>query len=110
MSGDKMIDWGRIEELRSDFGEDDFLEIVSMFLGEVKTKLDDMSAASNPPVSADFHFLKGSAANLGFCKFQAACAVAEQSNSAVDLAEIKTLFIRSREVFLAEIEARKAVA
>ena len=29
-----MIDWGRIEELRTEVGEDDFAEVIEMFLDE----------------------------------------------------------------------------
>ncbi len=109
-AGVKMIDWSRIDELRSDFGEEDFGEIVGMFLTEVQGKLDEMSKDPTSCQADDFHFLKGSAANLGFRKLQAACAAAEQDQSATSVAEINTLFQRSKQTFLDQINDKTRVA
>lgn len=105
-----MIDWNRVSELKSDFGEDDFLEIVEMFLSEVQEKLDELP---NQPVAAlheDFHFLKGSAANLGFRAFQAACSAAEKNPDPSEIPKIQHTFAVSKETFLADVDGASQVA
>lgn len=105
-----MIDWVRIDELRNDFGEDDFLEIVAMFLSEVQERLDEMCETGVTVTAEDYHFLKGSAANLGFQAFRAACSVAEKNPTAADIVAIRQVFVRSRETFSARTDGASQVA
>jgi FOG: HPt domain len=74
MSG---VDWDHLMSLRDDIGTEDFTEIVLLFFTEIGEKLDHMSAAALPPTAGDFHFLRGSAANLGFIAMVRACEEAE---------------------------------
>jgi HPt (histidine-containing phosphotransfer) domain-containing protein len=74
MSG---VDWDHLMSLRDDIGAEDFKEIVLLFFTEIGEKLDHMGAAGTPPSAGDFHFLRGSAANLGFIAMVRACEEAE---------------------------------
>ena len=67
-----MIDWERVADLRSEVGEDDFFEVVDMFLEEVEEVIDRLTSSPEPArFEDDLHFLKGSALNLGFRHFSA---------------------------------------
>jgi len=99
-----MIDWARIEELRRDFGEDDFAEIVEEFLEEVQEKLASLQSARSSDLAADFHFLKGSAANLGFRALQAACGTAELDPHPKFIPEICDLFEASKAEFFQRLD------
>lgn len=99
-----MIDWDRIDELRQDFGEEDFAEIAEAFLLEVQEKLDSLDRQPMDKLSDDFHFLKGSAANLGFRKLQAACGEAEARPDAAKVPEVRALFETSVAEFLSRFD------
>ncbi|WP_298295351.1 Hpt domain-containing protein [uncultured Litoreibacter sp.] len=105
-----MVDWVRTEELRQDFGEEDFLEIAGMFIAEVEERLASLAGKSPASLSEDFHFLKGSAANLGFHSFQVACSQAETAPQHADLAHINELFATSKDAFLDRYQRDKQVA
>ncbi len=94
-----MIDWDRVDELRADFGEDDFVEIVTMFLAEVEEKLEEMCRNSTKDLSEEYHFLKGVAANLGFIDLQKKCCKAEEGGDPSNLKEIQVIFLQSKEMF-----------
>lgn len=83
-----MINWARVNELRAEVGEEDFEEVVHLFLEEVDDAImrlgENTSADSR---AADLHFLRGSAVSLGFCAFATRCAEAEQKTD-VDASEI----------------------
>ena len=100
-----MIDWERVNELRRDFGEADFVEIVDAFVSEVQDKLDTLDPRKGIGLEDDFHFLKGSAANLGFRAFQAACGAAEQDPDPSKIVDLRILFQESKEEFFTRIEA-----
>jgi len=95
-----MIDWTRVSELREDFGEEDFAEIATMFLSEVQAKLAEMQAQPSAKPSEDFHFVKGSAANLGFEKLYHACSAAEREAHADSVQNLVDIFQSSKEEFL----------
>lgn len=105
-----MIDWDRVAELRNDFGEDDFLEIVELFLAEVEEKLNSLPEQPEGSLSEDFHFLKGSAANLGFRAFQSLCSKNEKAPDPNAVPEIQNLFQLSKETFLAGVNEQKEPA
>ncbi|MEM9317660.1 MAG: Hpt domain-containing protein [Pseudomonadota bacterium] len=86
-----MIDWDRVAELQAELGEEDFIEVGGMFVAEMESRLQEMSEAAQQD-AADFHYLRGSAANLGLQEFAQVCADAEASaraGSAVDLASLE---------------------
>ena len=72
MSG---VDWDRLNELRRDIGEEAFADVATLFVAELHDSLTGMTPAT--ATAADFHFLRGSAANLGFVAMVAACTAAE---------------------------------
>ncbi len=70
-----MINWQRVNELRDEIGADSLDEVIELFLDEVEGAL--MNLGGTQTMEADLHFLKGSAANLGFEAFRALCAEGE---------------------------------
>ena len=71
------IDWDRLNALRDDIGEEDFADVAIVFISEIGEKLAELTA---PPAAAsadDFHFLRGSAVNLGLAALAEACTSAE---------------------------------
>lgn len=105
-----MIDWDRINELKNDFGEDDFLEIVEMFLAEVEEKLEALPDQPRSALSEDFHFLKGSAANLGFRLFKSLCSQYEKAPDPDAIKEVQDAFLASKTAFLEGVASDKDAA
>lgn len=73
-----MIDWDRVKSLRDELGEDDFLTVVELFLDEIEGTVMRLGTDDAVRLESDLHFLRGSALNLGFAAFGAACYDAEQ--------------------------------
>lgn len=98
-----MIDWTRVEELRSEIGDEDFAEVVDMFLEEVEGVIDKLRTAPvESELENDLHFLKSSALNLGFAEFARLCSESERSAAAsedVTLAPIIACYLASRADF-----------
>lgn len=74
-----MIDWTRVADLKSEIGEDGFLEVVEMFLEET----DEVAGCLDGPADFDavegrLHFLKGSALNLGLSDLASLCQSGEK--------------------------------
>jgi histidine phosphotransfer protein HptB len=64
----------RVAELKSEVGEDDFDEIVTLFIAEAGDMIDRLEAVSVPAEAEDLlHALKGSALNLGFDELARLC-------------------------------------
>ncbi|MFT4783979.1 MAG: HPt (histidine-containing phosphotransfer) domain-containing protein [Paracoccaceae bacterium] len=77
-----MIDWDRVDELRREVGDEDFSEIVALFLDEVAEVADRLrSAQPSETLVEDFHFLKGCALNLGFFTLAGLCQKGETSGA-----------------------------
>jgi len=97
-----MIDWNRVAELRDEVGEDDFDEVVSLFLDEVEEVLRPLR--ETPLVDGPgeiLHFLKGSAWNLGFQALGKLCSEHETASfRSSDLSPIIASYDTSRAVFL----------
>jgi HPt (histidine-containing phosphotransfer) domain-containing protein len=75
-----MIDWTRIEELRTEIGAEDFGEVVKLFLEEVEGEIALLrGGCPNDELESRLHFLKGSALNLGFRQFSAMCQAGESA-------------------------------
>lgn len=109
-----MIDWNRVGELFSEIGEDDFEEVIDLFLeeaDEVAMKLcGDMPFGE---VESALHFLKGSALNLGFLDLARMCQDGEKAASTeqaqrVDLAAVAECYQRSKVSFLADLQSKTA--
>lgn len=86
-----MIDWDRLNELRRDIGEDDFLEVAKLFVEELSEVMDRLAIAPATATQNDFHFLRGSAANLGFVEFASRCAAAEEALGKGQFIDFKAL-------------------
>jgi HPt (histidine-containing phosphotransfer) domain-containing protein len=109
-----MIDWDKVTELRAEIGDEDFVEVVDLFLDEVDGAIQELrDGVADGQIEDSLHFLKGSALNLGFRVFSALCADGESAAMAgnfdrIDLNEIIRAYDRSKVDFLAELETRLA--
>jgi HPt (histidine-containing phosphotransfer) domain-containing protein len=86
--GAAMIDWTRLTALRHDIGEADFSTLAHLFVAEMGERLAELSAEPQRAKAEDFHFLRGSAANLGFVSMVTACHDAEAACRAGDTPDI----------------------
>ena len=99
-----MIDWQQVLALKEEIGDDDFDEVVDMFLGEVEEGLGDLrDDQHSSQLEASLHALKSSALNLGFRRFADPCAAgegAEERGEPVDLAPIFATYAESKAIFV----------
>lgn len=89
------VDWQRFNELRTDIGEEDFADVAMLFVAELLEHLDRLGAAPQNANAADFHFLRGSAANLGLVALVSACSTAEvacNDGNAPDIDAVRAAF------------------
>lgn len=102
-----MIDWDRVNELKDEIGAEDFPEVVEIFLEEVDGTFARLKASGRAPGQEDFHFLKGSALNLGFQELGALCQTNEMRAAAgedvVALQPVLEVYEKSKTAFLAKI-------
>ena len=105
-----MIDWATVKTLRDEVGEEDFAEVVEIFLEEVAEMIDKLRTAPDiDTLGADLHALKGSALNLGLTPFADMCQSGETraaDGRAEEIAVIPILdcYEESRLVLLAGLE------
>lgn len=99
------MDWARVKELHDDLGVEDFEEITALFLEEVEERLAILSGGRSTSVAEDLHFLKGSAANLGFSSFRTACEAMERSKDLSGLPELTATYRKSKTEFIAGLTA-----
>jgi histidine phosphotransfer protein HptB len=110
-----MIDWKRVEELREEIGDDDFVEVAGMFLEEADQTIMTLEGGLAPEdVEGQLHFLKGSALNLGLCDLAAVCQDGERraatgDGALVDLGQIAVVYRASRAALLGGL-AKEAAA
>ncbi|MDZ4311820.1 MAG: Hpt domain-containing protein [Cypionkella sp.] len=102
-----------MNELRSEIGEDDFAEVVAMFLEEADEVIARLSrTVGAKALEADLHFLKGAALNLGFARFAAACQSGERraaaGDTAVDVAQVCSSYQASKQALVAGPKASAA--
>lgn len=101
-----MIDWQRVTNLKQEIGDEDFDEVVPLFIEEVTEITDRLSSDVDlSRLEDDLHCLKGSALNLGFSEFSDLCHAGEshaaKGNAAsVDVAAILASFEVSKQAFL----------
>lgn len=110
-----MINWERVDELRSEIGEEGFAEVVELFLDEVESTVMQLPSQPLPALESSLHFLKGSAWNLGFREFGALCQDGERKAAAgrgaeVDCGLISARYFTSRQTFLEGLAARNPSA
>ncbi|MCF3594764.1 Hpt domain-containing protein [Rhodobacteraceae bacterium LMO-12] len=110
-----MIDWQKVTELREDIGDEDFDEVLDLFLEEVDEAVLDLrkDLADGNALERCLHLLKGSALNLGFREFSNLCSEGEKAAAIgayhrIDLGAITESYDRSKCKFLAELKARLA--
>ncbi|MEL6800792.1 MAG: Hpt domain-containing protein [Pseudomonadota bacterium] len=101
MENAQLINWDRLDELKAEIGEEDFAEVVELFLAEFEEALQRLSGAE--PVAElanEFHALKGCAVNLGMSELAQICAAAEagarDGQMTHDISQISAIFHRSR--------------
>lgn len=110
--GNGMIDWERVANLRSEVGDDGFIEVIDLFLeetDEVIARLPRHKDAAQ--IGRDLHFLKGSALNLGFHALAALCQEGERAALAgapVDLHRLVHLYADSKRSFQAALARHSA--
>lgn len=93
-----MIDWSRIEDLRSEVGDEDFAEIATLFLSEIEGAVEDLPAIADAAARSDaLHGMKGSALNLGFRDLAALCAKGEKDPGSVEVGTLTELLGQSIE-------------
>lgn len=74
-----MINQTRLETLKEEIGEDDFAEVLEMFIEEVEDVIGRLKTDPDPAeFEADLHFLKSSALNLGFDAMSQICGTGEK--------------------------------
>lgn len=87
-----MLDLDQLETLRAEIGDDGFAEVAALLVSEIADGIETLGTlATGADLSAQFHYLKGSALNLGFRDFAALCAQGEQGLR-VDQAELRQVF------------------
>lgn len=109
-----MIDWERVSTLRAEIGEEDFEEVVPLFIEEVTDIIDGLR--DGPDLSRledDLHALKGSALNLGFTDFSILCHKGEAMSAKgkateVDVPAILDSFEASKAAFTKGLSAGQA--
>ncbi|GHA49205.1 nickel transporter [Amylibacter ulvae] len=103
-----MIDWAQIQQLEEDVGTEDLAEVTEVFLEEVDEAIDALRGVvslENSDMASALHFLKGSAANLGFVIFANLCSQGEQLandgvGETVNLETIVTTYDQSKLQFM----------
>ncbi len=109
-----MIEWSRIEELREEIGEEDFEEVVEIFLEEVEDVIALLrEGVPDDQLESHLHFLKGSALNLGFKSFSGLCqtgetAAAQGYYGEIDLSDVVSSYELSKTEFLSTLANRPA--
>lgn len=91
-----MIDWSRVEELHEEVGEEDFVEIVGLFLEEMRDSVEVLDTLGpGRQLSEALHGIKGSALNLGFTAVSDLCASGERNPGSFDIACLRGRMVAS---------------
>ncbi len=105
-----MIDWKRVQELRSEIGDEGFREVVELFLDEMDEVVLRLSDAPDPlRFEDDMHFLKGGAWTLGFRQMGGLCQIGEKlaaagKADAVDIEGALRSYRQSKTAFIDGLE------
>ncbi|NHF73126.1 Hpt domain-containing protein [Paracoccus xiamenensis] len=108
-----MIDWKRVHDLREELGEEDFATVVELFLDEVEGIVMRIGHGDADQLENDLHFLKGSAANLGFTVFGQLCQQGEAEcrnghRENFDMAGLLDCYAATKRDFVAGISRRQS--
>jgi HPt (histidine-containing phosphotransfer) domain-containing protein len=98
------VDWERLNELKADIGEEDFADVVMLFVTELQETL--ATLAPDRAAASDFHFLRGSAANLGLTALVASCDAAEIAcgvGQTADVGAVRSAFDQALAEMAAEL-------
>lgn len=107
------VDWARVAELREEIGEEEFAEVVNLFLSEVDELIEGLIAAAPDEVEAAMHALKGSSLNIGFALLGEVCRLGEEEAAAgrpqaIPPSDVRVCFSRSRDIFLTGLRSGAA--
>lgn len=96
-----MIDWTRVAELRTEIGDEDFAEVVTLFLEEADEAVQGLAGCQAArALESTLHFLKGSALNLGFQTLARLCQDGERRAAAgeagIDVSAIASAYESSK--------------
>ncbi|MBA4490808.1 Hpt domain-containing protein [Paracoccus sp. S1E-3] len=108
-----MIDWERVKILREELGEADFASVIELFLDEVEGIVMRIEHDDAHQLENDLHFLKGSAANLGFTTFGQLCQrgevqVRHGQQAEFDLAGLLDCYAATKRDFVAGTGKRQS--
>ncbi|WP_371170181.1 Hpt domain-containing protein [Aliiroseovarius sp. 2305UL8-7] len=101
-----MINWDRVNELKTEIGEEDFAEVAELFLEEVEEVIARLKSTPKPALfEQDMHFLKSSSLNLGFESLSKLCGDGEREAAAgnydaVPLTPVFQTYDASKEAFI----------
>ncbi|WP_417250115.1 Hpt domain-containing protein [Celeribacter sp.] len=101
-----MIDWACVRTLMNEIGEEDFDDVIPLFLQEMDATVAKLAASKDRGTLAEtLHFLKGASLNLGFGIFSGMCVAGEAackngSSEQVDTDALADAYARSRQQFL----------
>lgn len=101
-----MIDETRVIELKEEIGEDDFADVLAIFLEEIDEALGNLDPSGpSDQLASDLHALKGSAQNIGFAGFAEICRTAEVDGAPSDLqARLRAAFTSSKAAISADYQ------
>ncbi len=94
-----MIDWNRVDELRSEVGDEDFREIAALFLAEIGEAVSRLPAITAAEMADALHGLRGSAMNLGFGGLASLCTAGEAAPEAAPVSEIALTWAEASAAF-----------
>ncbi|WP_284324514.1 Hpt domain-containing protein [Cypionkella aquatica] len=102
-----------MNDLRSEIGNDDFAEVVAMFLEEADEVIGRIAKTREAKaLEADLHFLKGAALNLGFAQLANLCQDGERraasGDTKIDLAQVASSYQASKRALRAGQKASAA--
>ena len=85
------IDLDHVTILRSELGEDEFIDLAAVFIAELKKDLSALSADPNIATARAFHALRGAASNLGLTSFCEYCHRLEHREGLATQADLDSL-------------------
>lgn len=105
---DEMIDWQRVDTLRSEIGAEDFRRVAAVFLQEADELVARLrSAPSARALEGSLHLLKGSAMSLGFRDLAQICerieGYAAAGETDLPLDGVEAVYSASRASFLLKL-------
>ncbi len=101
-----MISWDRVNELKGEVGEEDFAEIVEIFLEEMDEAMEELRSGSVAEgLGSAMHFIKGAAMNLGFEDLGTICQkfetyAGEGKTDEINSNEVVICYDQSKDAFL----------